>query len=241
MNRAAVDRVHRSVARLLREITTVRCSIGQLPQRRQQSEAMTFALMSGEDAAPLELVDRERGGRAPVIPFFPPIDVTDPTVWMSWYERWTRGLDGDFRVTNLSATFYWGVAYRKRKQLLRAEWDDDHSPETSAQPHWQVDTELTGEPYTATVLVAAPETSDSLVELPTRGDTGELVEITAIGLQEISLSPLHLGMGGWRNASFHPACWKYDVGADVSTFTQWADRTLRHAADQFKGLSVVTL
>jgi hypothetical protein len=244
MNEGAIEVFHGKLVRVIREVTTAKCMIKPLTHTAHSANTRMYALASRKDQAPLELVDRDRGGRAPVIPFFPPSDLLSSTVWMSWFERWDRDEGGALHVRNVSATFYWGVANRKRKQLLRAEWDaSDHSPVTAAQPHWQVDTELIGDAYMATVALPEMPSSDSLVELPLDDNGRELVELTPSGVHEISLSRLHLGMGGWQNASSHPACWKHNVGVNNSTLALWAERTLRHAADQFISLpdSVVTV
>ena len=245
MTAAEIDAFHRSIARVIREITTVNCKIVALPAGvTSEQGAATYTLAAATNTPPLEFVERERGGRAPVVALYPPQAYDTPTVWVSWYERWERGEAGDAEVRNISATFYWGIANRRRKQLLRAEWDTlEAQPQTAGQPHWQIDTELVGETYETTVGLLQPLTtsSSSLIELPSEESPSELVELTPTGLQEISLSRLHLGMAGWENATTYPGCWRRDLAADRTAISAWAARTLRHAADQFRLLSVVTV
>ena len=237
MTPGAIGNVHRAIAREIRQITTVNCRIVPLSESAVDTK---FVLGAVPGAPAFEFVDRARGGRAPVIPLFPPQDFDTPTIWLSWYERWQT--DGEATIKNASATFYWGISNRPRKQLLRAEWDAlDTLPNSAGQPHWQVDTELTGEQYTAQVIAPLASTNSALIELPATEVATELVELTVTALHEISLSRLHLAMGGWRNATTYPHCWRHDIATDGAALSAWATRTLRHAADQFKLLTTVPI
>ena len=75
-------------------------------------------------------------------------------------------------------------------------------------------TELTGELYTVTVIAPPVSTTPALVELPAEDTSAELEELTVSSLHEISLSRLHLAMGGWRNATTYPECWRHDIATD---------------------------
>jgi hypothetical protein len=225
---------HRTVGTIIHEITGQRCRVVERTVVTTAPGFRTFELGAATSETMLERIDRARGGRTPVVPMFPVARFDSPTIWLSWYERWKEQGIGLLVLIDMSASFYWGLPGRHRIQLFRAEWAaDENAPQTSAQPHWQVDTDFIGN-ANADVVSLAPETEGSveLVELP----VGEpyLDDMTAI----ISISRLHLGMAGWKNGATYPAWWRCQLGADEAARREWLRRTLQHAADQFKLVTV---
>lgn len=212
---------HRRVSSIFRDVTGERCRVIELSAT---AGIRTFELAGAGPGTVIDAVTRVRGGRASALPLYPLTPLDAPTVWVSWFERWDERRMGRAEVRDMSATFYWGTFGRPRIQLLRAEWAaGDAAPDTSAQPHWQVDTDFITEVRLPIPPGASP-TAD-LVELP--GD-GDHVDPTIV-----SISGLHLGMAGWRNASTYPAWWRYELGVDEVARAEWLRRLLQHASDQF--------
>ncbi len=75
-----------------------------------------------------------------------------------------------------------------------------------------------------------------LEELPciTQPELEEIGE--PVGLQELDLSGMHLGMGGWENHDAHPRCWQMEVSEDWQALVRWAERTLQSAREQFQAV-----
>jgi hypothetical protein len=68
-----IDALHRTIARVIRDITTVNCKVVALPAGVASGRsATTYALAAATNTLPLEFVERERGGRAPVVALYPP-------------------------------------------------------------------------------------------------------------------------------------------------------------------------
>jgi hypothetical protein len=222
---------HRNVASIFYDVTGQRC---QVTSRPSQARIEAFELSSGAPATVIDQIERDRGGRASVVPLLPLSRFDVPTVWVGWYEEWSDVGIGALELKTMSASFYWGIAGRRRIQLLRAEWVRfDLAPRTSAQPHWQVDTDFIGD-ATAVDRAMGDVTEDPLVDLVelTVDDTSQLS--AAI----VSISKLHLGMAGWRNGATYPAWWRVELGADQQLRQEWLRKTLQHAVDQFDLVTV---
>jgi hypothetical protein len=193
-------------------------------------------LSSRVGAGPLERIDRALGGRAPVVPLFEPNAFYEPTVWMSWYELWRQGRPGDLNLLQMSASFYWGVAYRARTQLLRLEWMSlEESPENAPQPHWQIDTEMLGILVTPGVI---PDRADS----PAFLDEGLAVEVLddldSERIAVVSMNRMHLGMAGWRNSLSPSSYWQTNLGGNEAKRREWFDKTMTHVVEQFRLVAV---
>jgi hypothetical protein len=52
-------------------------------------------------------------------------------------------------------------------------------------------------------------------------------------MQEVDLSAIHLGMGGWDHHDSFPECWQMQVEDNLSIVATWAERCLLYATDQF--------
>jgi hypothetical protein len=223
---------HRNVGLIFLEVTGQHC---QLTQRPREARVRSFELSSAASQTIIDRIDRQRGGRTSAIPLLPHVRFDAPTVWVSWFEEWREVALGRFKLEGMSATFYWGIAGRRRLQLLRAEWASyDRAPATSAQPHWQVDTDFIGDRS-----VVQEPTGEQMPE----GARDELVELPPYtqaqdGISIVSISRLHLGMAGWRNAATFPGWWRVELGQDEVLRREWLHRTLQHAADQFEFVTV---
>jgi hypothetical protein len=187
----------------------------------------------GSPGASYERIERDLGGRVFVFRLLqqPP---EEPTLWAGWYEQWRATGGEKFNLVGLSWTFYWGVLYRPRKAILRAEWDSlQYRSPRAAQPHWHVDPDLLVDSYRR-VPATEPQylAGSDLIELPVE-DTGLVEILDPTGLQELSLQGMHLAMGGWQHADSHPGCWRYALPAKWSEITNWAERTLTYAKEQF--------
>lgn len=225
----ALDVWHRYVSEVVRRHVGASCKVIEQPGGSREAGVRTFELaaMAGP---PLDRIDRDRGGRVSVVNLFDRVPLDVPTLWFSWFERWAWAPRAP-RASDFSITFYWGLAGRPRKQLLRAEWAaPERSPDSAAQPHWQVDTELSALTYVHEGPLVPLEPSEGLVEVPSAAD--------AAGLASFSLSRLHLGMAGWANTPDYPGSWCADLGEDIGARKLWISQLLQHTRDQFRLLDV---
>ena len=183
------------------------------------------------------MIDRDLGGRTFV---FRLVDQPEEeaTLWAGWYDQWRAVGDGTFNLVAMSWTFYWGVYYRPRKAILRADWDSLHyRNQRAAQPHWHIDPGLLVDSYRPIVVIAshppsALTESDDLLEHPP--EEAGLVEFPVpTGIQELSMKGMHLAMGGWNHANTHPGCWRYGLPTNWTDITKWVERTLTYAREQF--------
>ncbi|MHC5537076.1 hypothetical protein ACYOEI_02430 [Singulisphaera rosea] len=144
--------------------------------------------------------------------------------------------DGKFNLVGLSWTFYWGVLYRPRKAILRAEWDSLHyrSPR-AGQPHWHIDPDLLVDSYHLLPAEAPPAQAEGdLIELPAEEEPGLVEIVEPSGMQELSLKGMHLAMGGWNHGEAHPNWWRCSLPEKWNEITKWAERTLVYAKEQFE-------
>ena len=187
------------------------------------------------DGTSFDRIERDLGGRVFVFRLRnrPP---EEPTLWAGWYEQWVAAGDGKFNLVGLSWTFYWGVLYRPRKAILRAEWDSLHyRSQRAGQPHWHIDPDLLVDSYQPMPADSPPvQAEGDLIELPTEEESGlvEIIEPTSI--QELSLKGMHLAMGGWDNGDAHPNWWRCSLPERWAEVTKWAERTLVYAKEQFE-------
>lgn len=186
-----------------------------------------------------EMIDRDLGGRTFAFRLIEEAE-EEPTLWAGWYEQWKAADDGTFNLVGLSWTFYWGVLFRPKKAILRAEWDSlRYRSESAAQPHWHIDPSLLVDSYRRVAVrtpvpVQPPRITDAgtLVELPP--EEAGLREIpTPDEVQELSMKGMHLAMGGWEHAGSHPSCWRYALPTQWNEITKWVERTLIYAREQF--------
>jgi hypothetical protein len=241
----SLNSLHTNIARVVKDVTEASLQIVSSSHPHGwyatgKGTEIDFELGTSADHQPnvlYEMIDRDLGGRAFVFRLVEQ-QVEEPTLWAGWYDQWKATGDGTFDLVGMSWTFYWGVFYRPRKAILRAEWDSLHyRNQRAAQPHWHIDPSLLVDSYkpipaTTPQPPAARPPGDDLVELPTK-ETG-LIEITdPTGIQELSLKGMHLAMGGWQHAETHPRCWRFSLPVNWIEITKWAERTLVYAREQF--------
>jgi hypothetical protein len=247
VNKAHVDSLHTNIATIARAAAEIPLRITSPNHPKGWSGVATGTEINFEldvvktdeeepdpEGTAFDRIERDLGGRVFVFRLLkqPP---EDPTLWAGWYEQWVAAGDGKFNLVGLSWTFYWGVLYRPRKAILRAEWDSlQYRSKRAAQPHWHIDPDLLVDSYHLIPAEAsATQAEGDLIELPAE-DIG-LVEITEpTGMQELSMKGMHLAMGGWDHAKTHPGCWRYALPATWNEITKWAERTLTYAKEQFE-------
>jgi hypothetical protein len=198
-------------------------------------DEIRFALMAADDLQ--EFAERDRGNRVPVVPLHAIARFDRPAAWIGWYERWQKSASDKYELLNASATFFWGVPNRPAKQqVLRAEWDSDAKASAgSAQPHWQFDPTFrwTGAAI-AEVVDTIPVTTELVEESAEELEEPALLEYGASTAHELSLSKMHLSMAGWRNGNTADTWWKLSLPQQPAVFAEWLERTITHAADQFR-------
>lgn len=239
---SAVSSLHSNIAKVVKSVTEATLQIVSSSHPHGWTGVgvdtpIEFELGLDHDHQPNvlhEVIDRDLGGRTFV---FRLIDQPEEeaTLWAGWYDQWKAVGDGAFNLVALSWTFYWGVYFRPRKAILRAEWDSLHyrNPR-AAQPHWHIDPSLLVDSYRPIPIAAkaAPPATSDLVEL--EPEEMGLVEIPdPTGIQELSMKGMHLAMGGWTNPGGHPGCWRVNLPANWSDVTRWVERTLVYAREQF--------
>jgi hypothetical protein len=191
---------------------------------------------------------RRKGGRCPVFPVSRQEQPFDDQAWAGWHEEWHCVQHNDFDLIGVGWTFFWGRDGRlgRDQEILRAEWDQ--IPETEhqkyrrgglvAQPHWHLDTAIMAGYSRPATQVAHAREAVELDEIVS--DTRHaLMEIgPPVGIQELDISGMHLGMGGWYNHDSHPRCWQMIVGEDWKNLVLWAGNTLQSARDQLRNVVV---
>ncbi len=241
-----INSLHTNIATVVREITKASLRIVSPSHMHRWSSTsagidIDFELGTIPDQRPNvlhEMIDRDLGGRTFAFRLLEQPE-EEPTLWAGWYEQWKSAGEGTFNLVGMSWTFYWGVFYRPRKAILRAEWDSLHyRSERAAQPHWHIDPSLLVDSYrripagTHAPMPPPAAAGTDLVELPAE-ELG-LREIPGpTGIQELSLKRMHLAMGGWEASDTHPSCWRYAVPANWNGIIKWVERTLVYAREQF--------
>ncbi|MGO8901621.1 MAG: hypothetical protein ACLQU5_25195 [Isosphaeraceae bacterium] len=240
---SAVNSLHSNIAKVVRDVTEASLQIVSSSHPHGWTgigvdEAIEFELGTIPDRQPNvlhERIDRDLGGRTFVFRLVEQPE-EEATLWAGWYDQWKAVGDGTFDLVALSWTFYWGFYYRPRKAILRAEWDSLHyRNQRAAQPHWHIDPGLLVDSYRPIVVATplpVPEAAGDLIEL--EPEEMGLVEIPdPTGIQELSMTGMHLAMGGWTNANAHPGCWRVRLPANWADVTRWVERTLVYAREQF--------
>ena len=186
--------------------------------------------------------ERKRGGRCPVFPLRCAPANSDDDAWAGWYETWVCQKRQHFDLIGAGWTFFWGMEHRlgRDQQVIRAEWDQaEHRGRLVAQPHWHVDTDImVGYSTRHPSVPSVPREGAVLQELPAGLERQALEEISPNGVQELDLSAIHLGMGGWLNDVGHPTCWQRHVRGACVELLDWSERTLLLAIDQFREVRV---
>jgi hypothetical protein len=203
-----------------------------------EDTAVAFVL-KGRTPAAGTYAERARGRSQPVLPLFPAEAAElQATVFAGWSDEWKKVPQDRFELVSASWTFFWGFAYRQPHQLFRAEWDNvRQTGGHAAQPHWHFDKELTVEIYREGRAPAAPARAVGEEVAGPAAREDDLLELTSVPvLQELQLSGLHLGMGGWTNCGEGYACWQRRPDTFDSLLC-WAVRTLEHARAQFPRLT----
>lgn len=189
-----------------------------------------------------ERVTRERG-EAQVVFALCRCPEDQKCLWFGWYDEWKKVGADSYLFVGASMSFYLGYAGRDKTQILRAEWDSTAiRASNAAQPHWHVDTQLMVDFESRSFL---PIQRDDRYQVVTEGGLEELMPSQAENVleelgasanersvQDLNMSGMHLGMGGWRNSSSHPACWQCPI-EDHAQLIDWADFTLASVCDQF--------
>jgi hypothetical protein len=244
-----IDSLHQSFADRINDLTALRVAIQSSMEgwkRVVKGTTISFEMVCRQHTTTAE---RKRGGRCPVFQIDPNRDPFEDQPWAGWYEEWFCVQHKDFDLIGAGWTFFWGADGRlgREQEILRAEWDQ--VPETddqkryrrggiAAQPHWHLDTGVMAGYSRPTPPVARSTEVIALEELASDASPS-LVEIGQVsGIQELDISGMHLGMGGWRNHENHPRCWQTLLGANWNDLILWAEQTLRSARDQFSNVDV---
>lgn len=144
------------------------------------------------------------------------------TVWVSWFEAWSRPDRQGFSLSGAKWTVFLGVAGDDAKaQILRAEWNPslaDRGACGTGQPHWHVD---------RSVLTRREPRCTELEEIEGRPRD-----------EWLSLKRVHLAMGGWRNQPPAPHPWHMGLGDDLRLLREWAVETLRYIKRESRFLRI---
>jgi len=210
------------------------------PKDVPADSALTCELVYSNEGGFVDRAPRRRGAPQSVIILPTQFDgIRTPAAWVGWYEEWRRqgAKGGTFDLVGASMTFFWGYINRERTELLRAEWDTEHRGGgiTAAQPHWHVDSDIVllhAESVRAH-LDSESDTEEALMEL-------EMEEVSALEevnkqppRAKLSLSPMHLGMGGWSHGKANPGRWQCKVrDNDITAFVDWAHVTLDYVIQE---------
>lgn len=237
---ANVERYHSKLLSKLNEETGLNLVLANRDSRWRNASKNTrfvFDVLSAVYSSPAK---RRRGGTCLAFPLDINPDLLEEQLWASWHEDWKCSARSEFDLVGAGWTFFWGVDGRlnETQQILRAEWDQPlYRGVNVAQPHWHIDTDLM-------VGYVSPPCSQTgldrpgLEELP-QGTPGTLIEITAPeGIQEISISGMHLGMAGWGHHDHHPKCWQMLSAALLDELVVWSCRTLRITQQEFARLRI---
>ena len=169
---------------------------------------------------------RDRGSRVAVFPLHVPafahtIDDDAQGLWFSWFERWRKSKDQQFRVETAGWTVFFGEQRDDSKvQILRADWDNLESPRESphGQPHWHVD--------------GAIRVAEFLFE-----------NTLGTSLYEaIAIDEAHLGMGGWDNkVPGGRSPWQRSCGNDCGQIGSWACDVFKYVRRQLDPKNAVVV
>ena len=250
-----IKTLHETLEKRLRNLTRMQFSIRshdpdweQAVKRSTTTFGISFDMFCRGHT---EFGQRKRGGRCPVFPLGQdPLSFEDQA-WAGWHEEWYCNGRNVLDLIAVGWTFFWGIGGRlgREQEVLRAEWDQlpdaiDQSHRRggfAAQPHWHLDTDVM--PGYSRPVSSQSRVDDSgvLEELPFDVESA-LEEIgDSIGIQQLDLSGMHLGMGGWENHEDHPRCWQKQVSEDWGELALWAERTLESARDQFRELKITEI
>jgi len=238
-----IDRLHATLGRSIRKTIGIEMTVeptGDNWKKAASGTVVHFDMLCVEHWAAAQ---RKRGGRCLVFPLNPGRTDVDDRAWANWHEEWLCEGRGVFDLIGAGWTFFWGVEGRlgQDQEVLRAEWDQvRHRGQSAAQPHWHLDTGvMTAYTRPRRLSISSPGGRTDLEDLTSDQPPVPLEEIgPRDGIQELDLSGMHLGMGGWQNDKDHPRCWQLQVADDCSGLVEWAERTLRSAIDQFPELRV---
>jgi hypothetical protein len=240
-----IERFHYSLSDCIRELTAMRAAVQSSQEgwrRVQKGGRVVFDLLDPNHTA---FAERRRGGRCPVFSVERNSEPLEDQAWAAWHEEWYCAQRNDFDLIGVGWTFFWGIEGRlgPDQEILRAEWDQVPETESqshrrggnAAQPHWHLDTGLMVG-YTRPISPAIRTAASGELEEVAPDVGSALIEIgRPTGIQELSLSGMHLGMGGWRNHGDHPRCWQMPIDHDWrGPIVLWAEQTLRLARDQFR-------
>lgn len=192
-----LERVIRTVAKLQRVVLTSGAS-PEAADALLPGSTVSFDL-KGTDAVGRSW--RERGGEVQLIPLR---EVPEGVIWLGARIEWEKLTKKQFRLRNLSLSFFTGqqrIGYRMR---LRAEW---HRDDKHPQPHWHFDDEMMFQ------CVVAGENGG-----------GQTVE---------SQSTIHLPMSGWDNTDSDSSCWSYQR-FEQDGLAEWSRRTIEIAISELK-------
>ncbi len=239
-----IERLHQTLENRIHRLTRMQVSIRSRVEnwkRVVKGSTTSFDMVCRDYMATAE---RKRGGRCRVFrPSRGPASLEDQ-LWAGWHEEWHCEQRDEFDLIGAGWTFFWGVEGRlgREQQILRAEWDQIHRRGGfAAQPHWHLDTGVMAG-YSRPVSRQVSASEPTVLEELTSDTESALEEIgDSVGIQEIDLSGMHLGMGGWQNHNDHPRCWQREVSEDWEELVLWAGRTLESACDQFGELKIIEI
>jgi hypothetical protein len=180
--------------------------------------------------------DRVVGSLCPVLPMYAEEAIElEATVWVGWQEEWVSRGDRRFELIGAAWAFFWGYQTSRQQQLFRADWDNTgRRGGRSAQPHWHFDRRLVAEVYRAR-RPADPIPYEHRSG-PKQVEDEDLVELAGVDvLQDLSMSSLHLGMGGWTNPGSDHECWQRSPDT-LASLNLWASSTLQYTKAQFENL-----
>lgn len=205
-------------------------------QHSRCDKRIVFEMIATDSSIAIRFADKVVGGRCRVFPLYPRLQF-DVTVWAAWADEWQPEGHDSFHLVTAGWTFFWGTPhYDNKEQLLRAEWDNLLlRGGKAAQPHWHFDRHLVPMVYLGSDELGEKQPSgETLEELRVPEDDMPLVQLSrGPALQDLHLSGLHLGMGGWTNSETHPDCWQFRV-KHRDQLVRWAELTLSCATQEFE-------
>ena len=153
-------------------------------------------------------------------------------LWWAWREEWKALSPNVFALVGAGFVFFWGDS-RRRAQVFRAEWDDfTQRGSTRGQPHWHIDDKILAEASWIPAPKQLPHSSVAEFDIIEVDRTTEIQDYEAIETMSaepevsfVSLSGMHLYMGGWtHNSKKPPRCWQPRL--DLNELKSWATSTL---------------
>ena len=205
---------------------------------------VVFDMMSDDLDAEIDSARDDLGHSRPALLLLE-LEHWERAIWVAWREQWESTGDGCYRLDSLGWTFFHGMArpMSRMVQVLRAEWDltapaapDGADSAGAAQPHWHVDPTLTvdfpklDQPSTASLRPPLENLAEAVAG-------GEVAEGEDLAIDDVSLSRLHLGMGGWDNARGGAEGWRRP-DPDAGAVAQWAVETVALAKREFQRFAV---